>query len=229
MKSSVLCSDKSALSAAKTITTLLRSLLLFSTPLVSTAEVVDKKLEKVFNNFSTMELIVKEAFPLKSFAYIERHFAYIGDVRGECAKNGLPRQRRKMLLKFGQMFAFLLLQSLEFALVYFFYHSFTPLEMILLGRYIEMSSLKRETYFPAIGVLALSGYFLHLLYFDRSHGLERLLVAVLVEQKWEAVFMSERTIQGQQPVCAYMRRYTMNWIALFQLFFLVIGKTAGKC
>lgn len=169
-----------------------------------------------------MELIAKEALPIKTFAYIERHFAYVADVQG---KNG-PQRQRKMRRKLGQMFLVLTLQSFQFALVYTLYKLklLNPVELIILGQYVELSCLRRETYFPMIGILLLSGYYLRLLYFDRSHGIERLLGRILLERKWAPAFMNGQKGQGGQPVCEYLKQYTMAIITSFQVFFLVIGK-----
>ena len=158
-----------------------------------------------------MDIILNQIIPFHRLTYIQQYIE---------RSHAYKAQNRFMVRKIHRTFWILLFQSLHF-LYQFWFSDFAHLGIDPLIDYIRISHLPPEVYPFLVGICALSGFYLYLLYCGPFEVVNALFYDVLIQRR-SRFFVSE--VYGRKMAVEWARDFVFSLVNLFQGFMVVVGE-----
>lgn len=162
-----------------------------------------------------MDLIIQQPIPYKSLDFLQQYLRAYFTLTGE------QKWRRFRLL-----FFLLTLKSAHHLLLSVYEPPTTTLK--LLGNDLfRLTHLPPATNLVAVGTLAISGYYLYLIYFETMHTAMDFFAEVMDDRRRTTTFLISRYMPGKrgQTVSQYLKQYCFVVLIALQVFILAIGKS----
>ncbi|KAH9390219.1 hypothetical protein TYRP_007774 [Tyrophagus putrescentiae] len=159
-----------------------------------------------------MDLIIQQPIPYKSLDFLQQYLRAYFTLTGE------QKWRRFRLL-----FFLLTLKSAHHLLLSVHEPPTTTLK--LLGNDLfRLTHLPPATNLVAVGTLAISGYYLYLIYFETMHTAMDFFAEVMDDRRRTTTFLISRYMPGKrgQTVSQYLKQYCFVVLIALQVFILAI-------
>ncbi len=161
-----------------------------------------------------MDLIIQQPIPYKSLDFTQQYLrAYFSLTGGQ------------KWCRFRPLFLVLTFKSVNHLLLSV-YEPPTPMLKLLSNDFLRLTHLPPATNLVAVGTLAISGYYLYMIYFETMHTAMDFFAEVMDDRRRTTTFLISRYMPGKrgQTVSQYLKQYCFVILNALQVFILSIGK-----
>ncbi len=162
-----------------------------------------------------MDLILQQPFPYKSLGFMQQYLRMYFSLT-----------REQKWRRFWPLFLLFTVKSVQHLLLSVYEPPSFVLK-VLSNDIVRLTNLPPATNLVLVGTLAISGYYLHLVYFETMHTAMDFFAEVMDDRRQTTTFLISRYMPGRgeerRTVSQYLKQYCYVILNAIQVFILAIG------